>query len=123
MIRLALGIGIIVTAGTCGEIAVSHAMKQLGEVTDFSLGGIARVIGRAARLPWMWAGIALMAAAFFALLAVLSWTEVSFAVPVTALSYVIGAFGARVCLGEHVSRIRWIGVVLVCAGVALVCLG
>lgn len=123
MARLAFGIAIVVLAGTGGEIAVSHAMKRVGEVTTLSARTILRAITRAARLPALWIGIALMAAAFFALLAVLSWTEVSFAIPVTALSYVVGAFGARVFLGEQVSGLRWLGVALVCAGVALVCLG
>jgi drug/metabolite transporter (DMT)-like permease len=123
MLRLAFGIGIIVLAGTSGELAVSHAMKQIGEVTELGVRTVARAIGQAACAPWMWAGIAMMAAAFFALLAVLSWADVSFAVPVTALSYAVGAFGARVFLREQVSGVRWLGVTLVCAGVALVCLG
>ncbi|HEY7791104.1 MAG TPA: EamA family transporter [Vicinamibacterales bacterium] len=123
MARLAFGIAIVVLAGTGGEIAVSHAMKRVGEVTTLNARTILRAITRAARLPSLWIGIALMAAAFFALLAVLSWTEVSFAIPVTALSYVVGAFGARVFLGEQVNGLRWLGVALVCAGVALVCLG
>jgi len=36
---------------------------------------------------------------------------------------VVGTFGAKYILGEEVSTARWAGVVLVCAGVALVALG
>jgi drug/metabolite transporter (DMT)-like permease len=74
-------------------------------------------------VPWMWVGIGLMAVAFFSLLGALSVENVSFVVPVTALSYAAGAFGGQVFLGERVSRGRWLGVSLVCIGVTLVFLG
>jgi drug/metabolite transporter (DMT)-like permease len=122
-LRTILGIAVIVLAGTGGEIAVSHAMKRIGEVTDFRPRALLQTILGAAGHLTMWVGIALMAAAFFALLAVLSWADVSFVVPATAASYAVGAVGARIFLGERVSRVRWIGVLLVCVGVALVWMG
>jgi drug/metabolite transporter (DMT)-like permease len=114
---------VIVCGGTGGEIAVARAMKQIGEVHDFSPGNIFRVAFRAVQRPWMWLGVGLMGLAFFALLAILSWENVSFVVPVTALSYVAGAFGGKILLGERVSPVRWLGVGFVCVGVMLVCLG
>jgi drug/metabolite transporter (DMT)-like permease len=114
---------LIVVAGTCGELCVSRAMKMIGEVKDFRPLAIARVVLRAMQLGWMWAGISLMALAFFSLLGALSFLHVSFVVPVTALSYVAGAGGAAVFLGERVSPQRWMGVFLVAIGVTLVFLG
>jgi drug/metabolite transporter (DMT)-like permease len=113
----------VVVAGTGGELCVTRAMKQVGEVTDFRPSAIIAVILRAARVPWMWAGIALMALAFFSLLAALSIENVSFVVPVTALSYAAGALGGIAFLGERVSSRRWAGVLLVCIGVTLVWMG
>ena len=113
----------IVVAGTGGELCVSRAMKAVGEVKDFRPTAIARVIGRALRVGWMWAGVGLMALAFFSLLGALSILNVSFVVPVTALSYVAGALGAVFFLHERVSRRRWAGVFLVSLGVTLVFLG
>jgi drug/metabolite transporter (DMT)-like permease len=121
--RNALFVAIVVLASTAGEMAVSRAMKQIGEVHHFTPRAILSVIGRAFRLGWMWLGFALMALSFFALLALLSWADVSFAVPATALSYAVGAFGAKFFLGERVTGLRWAGVVLVCLGVALVWAG
>ena len=121
--RVALFLTIVILSGTAGEIAVSHAMKGLGEVHDFSPRFILSVVLRAAANLWVWLGICLMAVAFFALLALLSWENVSFVVPATALSYVVGALGAKFLLGEKVDFARWIGVVLVCVGVALVWAG
>jgi drug/metabolite transporter (DMT)-like permease len=113
----------IVVAGTAGELCVSRAMKQIGEVHDFRPSNIVKVIGRALGVEWMWIGVGLMTMAFFSLLAVLSVEKVSFVVPVTALSYVAGALGGRFFLGEKISLSRWTGILLVCFGVTLVFLG
>jgi drug/metabolite transporter (DMT)-like permease len=114
---------LIVVVGTGGELCASRAMKQTGEAKSFHPAEIARVILRAIRIPWMWLGIAMMAVAFFALLGALSIYNVSFVVPVTALSYVAGAIGSVLFLREHVSGARWLGVTLVTLGVTLVILG
>lgn len=121
--REAILLFFVVCAGTGGELCVTRAMKRVGEVKDFRPHSLARVIFRAMRHPWMWIGVSLMTLAFFSLLAVLSIENVSFVVPVTALSYAAGALGGIVFLGEQVSSRRWLGVLLVCLGVTLVWLG
>jgi drug/metabolite transporter (DMT)-like permease len=111
---------VIVVAGTGGELCVTRAMKQIGEVTDFRPSALVRFILRALTVGWMWMGIAMMAIAFFALLTTLSFENVSFVVPVTALSYAAGAMGAVLFLRERISAQRWIGVFIVCIGVTIV---
>jgi uncharacterized membrane protein len=113
---------VIVVAGTGGELCVTRAMKEIGEVRDFHPAALARFLFRALRVGWMWIGIAMMTVAFFALLAALSFENVSFVVPVTALSYAAGAIGAVLFLRERISPQRWIGVLIVCAGVTIVLL-
>jgi drug/metabolite transporter (DMT)-like permease len=119
--RTALFIAIIVVAGQLGDISLSLAMKTVGEIKRFTPSNVLRFLGRAFGVKWMWIGIGLMAVAFFSLLALLSWANVSLVVPATAASYAVGAMGAQFLLGEHVNRERWIGVIIVCIGVALVC--
>jgi drug/metabolite transporter (DMT)-like permease len=114
---------LIVFSGTCGEMCVSRAMKTIGEVTDFRPSAIARVVGRAMKVPWMWLGITLMAIAFFSLLGMLSVANISFVFPATSLSYAVGTLGGKLFLGERVTPQRWAGVLLVCVGVALVVIG
>jgi drug/metabolite transporter (DMT)-like permease len=113
---------VIVVAGTGGELCVTRAMKEIGEVHDFRPAALLRFLFCALRVAWMWIGIAMMTVAFFALLAALSFENVSFVVPVTALSYAAGAVGAVLFLREHISVQRWIGVLIVCAGVTIVLL-
>ena len=111
---------LIVVAGTAGELSVSRAMKSVGEVHDFRPKSILRFVLQSFRLRWMWVGTALMSLAFFSLLAILSFRQVSFVVPSSALSYVAGAFGAKLFLRERISRNRWIGIAIVCLGVTIV---
>ena len=63
-----------------------------------------------------------MAVSFFAYLALLTVSELSFAVPVTAVTCVLETVLAKYVLKERVSAIRWAGASLVICGVALVSL-
>ncbi len=111
---------LIIASGTGGELCVSRAMRGMGEVHDFDPKSILSFVLRGLAQPWMWVGVAMMGIAFFSLLAILSFRDVSFVVPVSALSYAAGAFGARAFLGERVGRSRWLGIAVVCIGVTIV---
>jgi drug/metabolite transporter (DMT)-like permease len=111
---------VIVAAGTGGELCVARAMKNVGTTLSFRPAQIIKVIARGLCQPFMWAGVTMMALAFFAFLGALATYNVSYVVPVTALSYVVGAFGGAFFLRERVSRRRWIGVLLVAIGVTVV---
>lgn len=123
MLRETIFYVLIVVVGTGGELCVTRAMKTIGEVTDFRPLSLLRVVVRAMKVGWMWLGLLQMTLAFFALLGMLSLENVSLVIPVTALSYAFGALGGKFFLGERVSRQRWVGVLLVCLGVALVFIG
>ena len=111
---------LIIVAGTGGELCVTRAMKTIGEVKDFQPVALLRFIARAARVGWMWLGVALMTVGFLSLLAMLSIENVSFVVPVTALHYAAGTIGAVFFLKERITRERWVGVLVVCIGVTIV---
>jgi drug/metabolite transporter (DMT)-like permease len=110
----------VVLLGTGGELSMARAMRTVGEFGEFRLGALGRFLGRAMLSGWMWIGLGMMTAAFFALLGMLSIDSVSFVVPVTALNYAVGASGASLFLGEQVSKQRWVGVAVVCIGVTVV---
>jgi ceramide glucosyltransferase len=118
-VRTAIVLAIVIFSGTIGDILVSRTMKRIGEVKDFSPRALFRVGIQVARSTLFWSGILLAAIAFFSFLALLSWAPVSFVVPATALGYVVGTVAARFVLGETVGLTRWVGVVLLCVGVAV----
>jgi multidrug transporter EmrE-like cation transporter len=123
MIHVVVFLFFLIFGSTGGEIAITRGMKATGEPERLRPRELLRFLGRALRNGWFWAGVPLMALSFYALLLLLSWEPISFVIPASALSYVVGTFGAKYILGEDVSTARWTGVVLVCLGVALVALG
>ena len=66
--------------------------------------------------------IAAMAVSFFAFMKLLSMTDLSFAVPVSAVTYVMETVLAKYVLKERVNGRRWAGAALVICGVTLVSL-
>ena len=123
MTRAILMLAVLVFCSTGGEIAITHGMKATGEPARLRPRPLLEFLARAFRNGWFWAGVPLMALSFYSLLVLLSWEPISFVIPASAMSYVVGTFGAKYILGEDVSVARWAGVVLVCAGVALVAAG
>jgi drug/metabolite transporter (DMT)-like permease len=111
---------LLVVSGTSGELCITHAMKSLGEMHDFRPAALLQFVWRAVRVGWVWLGVSLMAVAFFSLLAMLSFENVSFVVPITAISYAAGAAGATIFLRERINKQRWVGVGIVCVGVTIV---
>ena len=66
--------------------------------------------------------VVFMAISFFCFTQLLRVADLSFAVPATALSFVIETLLARAILKERVTLHRWAGAVLVACGVALLAL-
>jgi drug/metabolite transporter (DMT)-like permease len=73
--------------------------------------------------PWIILGIACLAGFFYSYLTALSWADLSFVLPATALGYVVTTVLSRYFLHENVSLWRWSGVLLISAGVGLVTRG
>jgi len=114
-------IAAIVLASTTGDVLVSRAMKQVGDVGRLLReAGLLRVIWRVVSNPDFLLGLLAMATAFFSLLFALSWTDVSLVAPASAsLTFVANAIAARIFLHERVDHRRWTAALLVAAGVVL----
>ncbi|HST12405.1 MAG TPA: EamA family transporter [Terriglobales bacterium] len=113
-------IALIVAASVTGDVLLSWAMKQVGDVDHLRRrSGLLVVIGRILRNPYFMLGIVAMAVAFFSLLLGLSWGDVSLIAPASAsLTFVGNAAAAKFFLHERVDRRRWIAAALVACGVA-----
>jgi drug/metabolite transporter (DMT)-like permease len=53
-------------------------------------------------------------------MALLSWADLSYVLPVTSIGYVVVALIGKVLLHESITGRRWAGIALIVAGVALV---
>lgn len=71
-------------------------------------------------LPAIAAGVALLTGWTLARLALLSWADLTFVLPVTSLGYVLNVAAGRVFFGEIVTPSRWAGALLIVLGAILV---
>lgn len=120
MLKTVIVMLIAITAGAIGDIFLTQGMKGAG---DISLMGLRQIIDTVLKALTNWRlilGTALQAVYFGLWLAVLSWEDLSVALPLQALSYLVVAFLAQWYLGENVGGMRWAGICLICVGVALV---
>ena len=115
------GILVVVFFSVVGDVLMSRAMKQVGDVHElWRRSGLWMVVGRVLTNSNFFLGVTAMAVAFFSLLFALSWGDVSLVAPAAAsLTFIGNAFAARIFLHERVDRRRWIAAVLVAGGVAL----
>lgn len=111
----------IVLASTAGDVLLSKAMKQVGDVGELRRrSGIWHVVSRIASNPFFLLGVLAMTGAFYSLLYGLSWGDVSLVAPASAsLTFVANAAAAKVFLHEKVDHRRWIAALLVAGGVTL----
>jgi drug/metabolite transporter (DMT)-like permease len=122
MTRVVLLLIFFVLCSTGGELAMSYGVKQVGEPHSFRPRALLQFVWAAVRSSWLWLALPLLAASFYSLLILFSWAPVSVVIPASASNYIVGTFGGKYLLKEDVSFKRWMGVVMVCAGVTLVLL-
>jgi multidrug transporter EmrE-like cation transporter len=73
--------------------------------------------------PWVALGVVLLILWMMSRMTLLSWADLSYVLPVTAIGYVLVAQAGHALLGEQIPAKRWAGIGLIVAGVALVSLG
>ncbi len=105
--------------GPLGDISLSYGMKRLGAIY------LERWTQAFTALsdPWVILGILLLLAFFAAYLTALSWADLTYVLPTTAIGYVLVALLSVWLLNETVTPMRWLGILLVSAGVGFVARG
>lgn len=115
---LILLIGLVFEA--TGVVLLKKGISQIGEVQKMNAAEISRVVKAGATNPNILLGVFFEALFFGCLLVLMSESDISFLWPLTALSFVMTTFAARLFLSEQVSSLRWAGVVLIMLGAALI---
>ncbi len=105
-----------------GESLLSYGMKRNGQVDLAVPAQWGNLILSVIRNPYVLAGVVFLAFFFFLYLAALSWADLSFVMPLTAVSYIFAALLARFVLKEELSWFRWAGTVVITLGIILVAL-
>ena len=115
---LILLIGLIFESA--GVVLLKKGMMQIGEVKGVNISEIARIIKAGATSWQILLGVFFEALFFVCLLVLMAKCDISFLWPLTSLSFVFSTFAAMFFLHERVSVTRWMGVILVMIGAALI---
>jgi drug/metabolite transporter (DMT)-like permease len=102
--------------GAVGDSMLAHGMKQVGRISIHHLQDVVLAVLN----PWVAGGILLLLAFFGAYMSALSWADLTYVLPATSMGYVVLALMARFVLNEHISQMRWTGIILISAGVGFV---
>ncbi|NDD30108.1 MAG: hypothetical protein EB084_17770 [Proteobacteria bacterium] len=113
---------IAVVGATFGDTLLSIGMRRVGELGASDVRSVATYFWRALTHPYVAGGIACMSIYFFTWLVVLSEADLSLALPLTALTFVLGTVLARWWLHETVTPARWFGTGVIAIGVVIVAL-
>lgn len=100
-----------------GELFLKAGMNQIGA---FGFDNLLPSLGRIVTHPRILVGFASIGVGAVFWLAALARVELSWAYPMLSLGYVLVLLLSAAFLGESVSAVRWIGVIVIVVGVILV---
>jgi uncharacterized membrane protein len=107
---------IVVLTNVLGNSFLSRGMQSVGELLSLSPLPYIRALFN----PWVAVGVSLLILWLLSHMALLSWADLSYVLPVTSIAYVLVALVGRFVLHEQISMARWAGITLIMVGVALV---
>src|SRR5574337_409134 len=110
---------LMICFGSVGDILLSKGMKQIGEVSNWSVAILADLFIRTFTNSTIWLGIGSLLIFFVSYLLALSWADYSYVSPASSMSYAVVPVLGYMLLGEALSSVRWVGVVLIFLGVIL----
>jgi len=102
-----------------GDSLLSRGMKDVGSISLQHLPTLILAILN----PWVALGILFLLGFFASYMIALSWADLTYVLPATSLGYVLLALIARFLLHEDVTVTRWVGILLISAGVGFVTRG
>ncbi len=99
-----------------GDTLLAAGMRHMPPVSlAHPLGILASVLD-----PWVAAGIVLLIGFFASYTSALAWADLTYVLPVTSIGNVLVALLSRFALHEQISPARWLGILLITAGVGFV---
>jgi drug/metabolite transporter (DMT)-like permease len=107
---------IVVLSGALGNFFLDWGLRKSN--TTLSISPIDYIV--AIFDPWVMLGVALLIVWLLSRMALLSWADLSYVLPVTAIGYVATALMGRFILAEQVTPQRWAGTFLIVLGIGFV---
>lgn len=110
----------MVIFGPLGDVLLRKGMKNVGAISDWSPGNLAHLFVAVFTSGMIWLGIGSLLTFFVAFTLVLSWADYSYVQPASSFAYGLVAVLGRYVLGESITTMRWVGVLIICVGVLIV---
>jgi drug/metabolite transporter (DMT)-like permease len=109
---------LVILSNAFGNFSLKWGMERRAPLTLSPLDYI-----RAIFSPWVMLGISLLILWLLTRMALLSWADLSYVLPVTSLGYVASVLIGRFFLSEQITPQRWAGTLLIVGGTVLVGMG
>jgi drug/metabolite transporter (DMT)-like permease len=109
----------IIVSGAVGDVLLSRGMRGMPPVALDDLPHLFAAVFT----PWIAGGIFCLLIFFACYLTALTWADLTFVLPAAALDYVLLALLSQWFLHEQVTVTRWLGILLITAGVGFVTRG
>ncbi len=104
---------LVIALNVTGNYSLIRGLHHIGVLQSWSPLPYIHAFANA----WVAAGVTMMIGWLIWRLVLLSWADLSYVLPVTAISYVLTAVVGRVFLEESVSPLHWAGICAITAGV------
>jgi drug/metabolite transporter (DMT)-like permease len=115
-IRKVAILALIIFCSTAGDFFLKIGMSQVGPIHFHNPLALVSALFN----PWVALGTVVLIVFFVSFMDALTWADLSFVMPATALGYVLTALLSAWVLHEHVSIWRWTGVCLIALAVGVV---
>jgi multidrug transporter EmrE-like cation transporter len=106
----------VVVFGSIGDSFLARGMRDVGAIDIHHLAHVFFALGN----PWVIFGILFLLGFMSSYMTALSFADLTFVLPATAISYVFMALLSIFWLHEHVSLQRWAGIAFIVIGVGVV---
>ena len=107
---------VVILSNVLGDSILRAGLRQVGSLVSRS--PLAYIV--ALFNPLVALGVSLLILWMLSHMALLSWADLSYVLPVTSLGYALVALAGKIFLHEFVSTTRWAGILLIVSGVILV---
>src|SRR4051794_768823 len=107
---------VVIIANVLGNLALSIGMKAQTALQTPTFWLYAKALFS----PMVLLGISLLILWLLSRMALMSWADLSYILPVTSVGYVLSALAGKFFLAETISARRWAGTLLIVLGTLLV---
>jgi drug/metabolite transporter (DMT)-like permease len=105
----------VVLLNAAGNLLMAWGMKHIPDISWSPVSYLRAIFN-----PFVAAGTALLILWLLTRMALLSWADLSFVLPLTGLGYILNAALGRLFLNESITAAHWLGTLFVFAGTAMV---